>query len=230
MPDYAGTESTLVPGRLRGYRLWGLQDKEPLLHSTNTTHCWQRGDNEAMCCYYNHPDAPAPISMCHCGFYAKHDHTYFDDIAGWIEDTTYVAGVIEAWGKILLGDKGFRAQYARIVAITPYTNLSLKNRHRIKNIASSYGVEYQERIEYLAERYPKSDISDLLPNTEPKKSVWMDDNGITRRDFSSYTTVDWSSIEETIMTQTTYDGVTVPTFDYLGYMRNLITRNLSNPD
>lgn len=166
MPDYSGTE--LVPGKLRGYRIWRIpSSKRLVLKSTNATYEWEPGDNRATCDNIHIKYSAAPTPYCACGFYAKYKSNSPEFLGMAISSASSVIGVIDAWGKIQLGTKGFRAQYARIVAIAPFVPITIANRNTTKFIAESYGVEFYERVEYLTEVYPAPDMSDLLPK-EPK--------------------------------------------------------------
>lgn len=49
---------------------------------------------------------------CGCGFYA-----YYDRAQGRSHGYGSIRGAVEAWGKIVVGPKGFRAQHARVVGI-----------------------------------------------------------------------------------------------------------------
>lgn len=71
------------------------------------------------------PDKETPHEAwltCQCGFYAYVDGTnsYFSECNVGCGDgcnNDYhrkVAGVVEAWGRMIIGSRGFRAQYARI--------------------------------------------------------------------------------------------------------------------
>jgi len=62
------------------------------------------------------PDHEAPAEKCGCGFYAFwHD----DDERCAVSQSTFaihVFGVVEGYGRVMLGDKGFRCGQARVVA------------------------------------------------------------------------------------------------------------------
>lgn len=57
----------------------------------------------------DHKATPIPVQSCGCGFWAYTEPTV---------KTTAVWGVIHGWGRIIIGPRGFRCQYARIVALT----------------------------------------------------------------------------------------------------------------
>lgn len=77
-------------------------------------HRWRRGQfTEAICDMRRHPDVPAPVHGCTCGLYAKHERiSDYDWISG-----RFVSGLIQAHGQVEVHHDGFRAQYARPVAL-----------------------------------------------------------------------------------------------------------------
>lgn len=114
--DYSSDSVTLVPGFLRGFRAWGLGfqfDQPTLVGAVQTSFAWQPGRNEASCPGPALTGAwptrihSAPGPRCGCGFYAR-----FDEEHGYIG----VKGIVKVTGDIVLGTKGFRAQYAEIEA------------------------------------------------------------------------------------------------------------------
>jgi hypothetical protein len=73
-----------------------------------------------------HEEQQIPIAMCGCGFWAY----WADQASVSLNNKTAVSGIMEGWGKLIVGPFGFRAQYARIVALCPpaeykYKTLSL---------------------------------------------------------------------------------------------------------
>lgn len=60
------------------------------------------------------PACPYPTIECSCGFYAYHDGSHW---TGPSKSVHQVFGVIEAWGRLVIGTKGFRAEKALIVAL-----------------------------------------------------------------------------------------------------------------
>lgn len=116
--EYNNDSVTLVPGFLRGFRAWGLgfqYDAPTLVGAIQVNYAWHPERNEADCPVKRY-DAGWPIEQVHqppalrcgCGFYAR----VVDDEHRYIG----VKGIIKATGNIILGTKGFRAQYAEIEA------------------------------------------------------------------------------------------------------------------
>lgn len=121
----ACTGSVLTVGRpLRGWREWaltpdGLRGAQGRL--------WKPGVNAAQC-HGKHAvmlqvldvvfadagiDTPDHVvePWCTCGLYSWRRP---DRISA---RTAKVAGVVELWGRVLIGEDGYRAQYARVVAL-----------------------------------------------------------------------------------------------------------------
>jgi hypothetical protein len=140
MPGFDGKGALPEPGEIpdvlgtvRGYRWWTLPApplwdnparsgpswQPGLLRGMQAF--WEPGENTAACragTASNHPDADIPVESCGCGFWAywkpqPHDLS---------RSALPVFGVVEGYGAVLLGTKGFRAARARIVALhLPFT-------------------------------------------------------------------------------------------------------------
>jgi hypothetical protein len=122
-----GQEEKLVPGTILGFRSWKVSIDMDLMPVNPFPQAWVPGINEAMCWVgkglgygpwrYAATNRPTnehkPNKKCHCGFYA-----YTQDP---LESSQYrdgnMCGIIEAWGTCVVGEKGFRAQYAVIRAL-----------------------------------------------------------------------------------------------------------------
>ena len=86
----------------------------------------------------------SPHISCTCGMYALHEYPKVwqehegkrrASVKPWPSEA--VTGMIQGWGRIIVGDKGFRAQYAKPVAL----------------VARPRSKRWPEVIERLAERY-----------------------------------------------------------------------------
>lgn len=116
-----------VYGTVRGYRWWTLP--APPLH-LSPAHAeenwprptllrgqmgtWQPGGNIAACkTSYPHDPSLVPAENCGCGFWA-YWRLQLHELGG---SQIKVCGVIEGYGAVLIGEKGFRAAKARIVAL-----------------------------------------------------------------------------------------------------------------
>jgi hypothetical protein len=156
----------LVAGSLRGYRTWRLQrrgssargDSLPLTSVTRrvvwgpslTASCTP----EAMA----HPgqgpailigDHAAPAAGCRCGIYGWYD----PNDTGMLRAGVF--GVVEASGLVVMGERGFRAERARIVAVVS------RNR-RLAAACEQAGIAVYRRRRDLVRDCPPEDLSALL--------------------------------------------------------------------
>jgi hypothetical protein len=162
----------LVPGSLRGYRTWGLAGRRayvpagtlPLTSVTRRRVVWT--PTLTARCTPNDPatsgpwslpvegDHSAPHAGCRCGIY------------GWYTPTdtgmlrARVFGVIEASGVVLMGERGFRAEKARIVAVVS------RNR-RVTAACERAGIAVYRRRRDLLRDHPPEDLSALLGDPRP---------------------------------------------------------------
>lgn len=97
---------------------------EPRLVSANPRLLQEYGTgvNHAQCPHRNaeemrHPESPLPDEECSCGFYA------LKDCRDWITERfsgeLVVDAVIRLSGKVIVGEKGYRAEKLEIVAMAP---------------------------------------------------------------------------------------------------------------
>ena len=93
---------------LIGFRCWRMPYGAPRLQSAISNHAWRRGVNEATCDTIGHA---APHPRCQCGLYAFHRPT---PLGAFPRE---MAGAIAASGDIEVYEDGFRAQYARVIAL-----------------------------------------------------------------------------------------------------------------
>jgi len=178
--EFDAKEHELVPGVLRGYRQWRVAPDGLL--ACNFPVRWDRGINTAIHFGggYVYSDGTtsthrgagnffrdrfpdereAPVKGCTCGFYALHDpRDISTGPAGW------VGGSIKAYGRVILGDLGFKAQYAEIESLTSYWGPSdLTDQLR----AWYPGVPVFDTAPELAEAFPPIPVTELLP---PKPKI-----------------------------------------------------------
>jgi hypothetical protein len=170
----------LVAGSLRGYRTWRLQRRgssasgDPLpLTSVTRRVVW--GPTLTACCT---PDVTAssgqgpaipvgdhraPAVGCRCGIYGWYDPTDTGILRAG------VFGVIEASGLILMGERGFRAERARIVAV-------VSRKRRLTEACEQAGIAVYRRRGDLVRDWPPEELSPLLgdpldreqPTTSPR--------------------------------------------------------------
>lgn len=108
-------EPKKVKGEIIGYRhgLAAKRDGQWMLHSPIKPLPWERGHVTAAC--GNGKDHEAPQKDCRCGLYAKWDEPGIASEFGNHEWITQV----KAWGRVIPGSKGFRAQHMQITGLRP---------------------------------------------------------------------------------------------------------------
>jgi hypothetical protein len=102
-------------------------------------------------------DHPAPQVGCGCGIYGW----YTPSDTGMV--SARVFGVIEASGLILMGERGFRAETVRVVAVVT------RNR-RVAAACARSGISVYRRRRDLVRDYPPEDLSALLADTHKPAS------------------------------------------------------------
>lgn len=69
-----------------------------------------------------------------------------------------VAGVVELWGRVLIGEHGYRAQYAKVVAISgPRRAVADSFRSAGREAAERYGVPYLDTLDHAIEAIEQLD-------------------------------------------------------------------------
>ncbi|HZR12357.1 MAG TPA: hypothetical protein VFC33_03830 [Acidimicrobiia bacterium] len=161
----------LVAGTLRGYRTWRpltrwahIPDGALPLAAVTQRHVVWGTTLSARCTLpagVPEPpigfDHPAPSAGCTCGIYAW----YEPDDTGIL--TARVFGVIQASGVVLMGDRGFRAQHAEIVAIVT------RNR-RLALACEEAGIRVYRRRSELLDDFPPEDVSGLIGDTDDDRA------------------------------------------------------------
>lgn len=109
LPGFDGGEPAFAIGSVTGARWWNLADG----HLTGVHGTWLMGENAARCSMSaGKRDHVTPDEDCGCGFWAywtAEDHQHGFQFP--------VLGVIEGYGKTLIGERGFRCAKARIIAL-----------------------------------------------------------------------------------------------------------------
>lgn len=155
----------LVPGSLRGYRTWRPASRlenvpDGMLPMTSVTRrdvLWTPTMTAACT-----PDvgpttrrpAPdgshaAPSTGCKCGIYAW----YAPDDTALMRARVF--GAVEASGLVLMGDRGFRAERARVTAI-------VTRRPRLAAACTRAGIKVYRRRRDLLREHPPDDVTALL--------------------------------------------------------------------
>jgi len=95
---------------------------------------WAYGVNEAICLDHKHK---APVYDCHCGMYSikKREDTYINTIKYLMPSIdpdkdfcmvdTVVQGSIDIFGKVIIHEKGYRSEYAKILELFPTVTCTL---------------------------------------------------------------------------------------------------------
>jgi hypothetical protein len=155
-----------VAGTLRGYRTWhpltrwahvpdgalplaAVAQREVVWRPSLTARCIPprfAGVGQPATVEGHHN---APWSGCTCGIYA-----WYDPVDAGIFSAR-VFGAVQASGLILMGDRGFRAERARITAIVT------RNR-RIAATCADAGIEVYRRRRDLLREHPPEDLTSLL--------------------------------------------------------------------
>jgi hypothetical protein len=163
----------LVPGSLRGYRTWRLLGRRthvppgtlPLTSVTRHRVVWTptltarcRPDDTAASGGSPAPDDHhAPQTGCGCGVYGW----YSPNDTGIVRARVF--GVIEASGLVLLGERGFRAEKARIVAVVT------RNR-RVTEACAKAGIAVYRSRRQLLRDHPPEDLTGLIGPPSPTGS------------------------------------------------------------
>lgn len=172
-----GSGRTLVAGSLRGYRTWRLQSRrapvgEGSLPLTSVTRPLVWGSTlTASCTPDDEPDPSvpppgadhrAPAAACRCGIYGWYDPADTGMLAA------RVFGAIEVSGLVLMGERGFRAERARIAAVVS------RNR-RLTAACERAGIRVYRRRRDLVRDHPPEDVSALLgSDRSPGEAVAAD--------------------------------------------------------
>lgn len=97
----------------------------------------------------------SPCMECVCGIYGLHRLIHERRKRPWPADC--LEGLVEVWGRIIIGSLGFRAQYARPIAL--FKPRSVRLLYAASSMASLYGLELISRKqgrEMLYDRNPWS--------------------------------------------------------------------------
>jgi hypothetical protein len=144
----------LVVGAWRGYRIWRMTG-DRLTGWWYTGYAWVPGGSEATCDAKRwtrrgrrarHPGLPAPQRGCRCGLYAVQEPW---DFAGYLpgrlfgitDESNVVIGVVAGWGRAFRGEHGWRAQFAKPVALYRASHL---DGEQVDRIAGRYRCQVVE--------------------------------------------------------------------------------------
>ena len=99
------------------------------------------------------PEHQPPYDECTCGIYALNSFLTEGEIRPWQSDA--IVGVVLLWGHVLEGDRGYRAQYAKVVALW----MDSENPERI------------DLITQMAEMYKVPIVVDLTAELERQRML-----------------------------------------------------------
>lgn len=189
--QYGAVDAELVPGALRGYRSWRVLDDE--LTACNFPLKWPVGVMESRHVSFGSYLAGFRIVGCKaspqkdhsCGIYANHEPGY-EDSRGWI------VGSIKAYGRTIVGTRGFRAGKAEVEALTLNPDALNKAHWSIRNFEGkvvlsdplqveqmwdtvhrlgwNYQVPVFRSTEALVEAFPPISVAHLLGDWEAKEA------------------------------------------------------------
>jgi len=96
-------------------------------------------------------EAPHSIAGCSHGFYA-----YYDGSNDY-HNTGDIHGMIEGYGEVVIGTRGFRAMKAKIVALSFAETIRLADKDRVLATMHTYaGVPIFDTFEMMVSAYPPS--------------------------------------------------------------------------
>jgi len=101
-------------------------------------------------------------STCRCGFYG-----YFDGSDDY-HDNARVTAVVEAYGEVVIGTRGFRAMKARIVALRIKDGEDGITSHVARKVTNNYkGVAIFDSFESMVSAFPPDTALEPSPDTDP---------------------------------------------------------------
>jgi hypothetical protein len=159
-------DRALVAGELRGYRQFQLADSGllPMVHAASGP--WDPVVERARCV---HDDAHRPpVRTCTCGVYAMYRPGSATVALGGAN------AVVAARGRVVLGDRGFRAESARIEAVAVPAALRLSpgaaGRAR-QRLARQYpGTRVYRSTRTMLRDHPPHDVTALGVDPPPDRS------------------------------------------------------------
>jgi hypothetical protein len=157
---------------IRGFRWWRLGGNGDLLSPWRGPVRWLPGENEAACLARRgmlgwkmaripHPRG-CPATGCECGFYGLHALPALNDGLDksiWEIDAStsggkhgLVLGVVEGYGRVLVGTAGWRARFGRVLALVAGPAGRLHD-NELTVIASAYGVPLYHDLRAFASEW-----------------------------------------------------------------------------
>lgn len=170
---------------IAGFRTWLMDEKEPLIKGVVHNLVWPSDEDPTAECRKHHRPTgemmpgkrktrhKVPSLKCQCGFWAYEDYATLQKAGNycWGSMIKSVRGVMIAWGRVQLTERGFRAEHARPVALLEWRDRRHRPQQwqfdkkeqivrdfwndRLEKIATTYNVPLlgteQELIEFAVE-------------------------------------------------------------------------------
>jgi hypothetical protein len=106
---------------------------------------------------------PHSLETCTCGFYG-----YFDGSDDY-HDNGRITAVVEAYGEVIIGTRGFRAMKARILAVRVKPDDDGIAGHMARKISNNYkGVAIFDNFEQMVDEFPPDVSLEPSPDTDPE--------------------------------------------------------------
>lgn len=113
---FTGKELEFVAGSIQGWRRWRI-DKQGRLTGISFRSVWVPGENIAKC-HINFSSKHDWDPECTCGFWARRaSGTESLPTSKSLDTENFAVGVIDGYGKTVVGDQGFRSEKAKITAL-----------------------------------------------------------------------------------------------------------------
>jgi len=128
-------------GSVIGYRHWvfGYKESLPGLFSVVDYEFWPYGVIKAEC-RVKHPPIgkhEAPNIGCQCGIYSLRTPEHF---LGSLIPSLF--GSVEAFGKIIVHEEGYRSEYCRVLTIGPTVTCSTCHSEKINLLTDAYRIDF----------------------------------------------------------------------------------------
>ena len=166
-------------GSVRGFRWWRVGSGVDLLSPWRGPVRWTPGENEASCLGRRgmlgwktsrapHPMG-SPAAECECGFYALHSLPELSEEPGrsiWEIDADtsggrhgLVLGVVEGYGRVLIGTAGWRARFGQILALFSASDPASAYGAPLVDVAARYDVPLYRSLPAMASEWgPDRDV------------------------------------------------------------------------
>jgi hypothetical protein len=117
-----------------GWRIWFIQHEDDCskLSAWTQKRYWSLDEPTVAECEYRdswlHPsDLPVPDRLCRCGLYALKDPTRLIAELRYYMALHWVIGQVALYGRVLEGEYGYRAERAKIIALTSLAEVAGKS-------------------------------------------------------------------------------------------------------